>query len=56
LVIPWIQAFSYDLKYTEAEILAQVRAAEDMGIEGFLFWNAANKYSTVERALLSRSN
>jgi hypothetical protein len=54
IIIPWIQAFSYDLKYTEKEILAQVRASEDLGINGFLFWNAANKYSTVERALLSR--
>ncbi len=54
MIIPWIQAFSYDLVYTEAEILAQVRASEDLGIEGFLFWNAANKYVTVERALLSR--
>ena len=54
MIVPWIQAFSYDLRYTETEILAQVRASEDMGIEGFLFWNAANKYSTVERALLTR--
>ena len=56
MIVPWIQAFSYDLTYTETEILAQVRATEDVGIEGFLFWNAANKYGTVERALLTRSN
>jgi len=43
------------LKYTEKDILAQVNAAEDLGIKGFLFWNAANKYSTVERALLTRN-
>ena len=55
MIIPWIQAFSYDLQYNEAEILAQVRATEDVGINGFLFWNAANKYSKVERALLTRS-
>ncbi len=54
-IIPWVQAFSYDLKYTEKDILAQVNAAEDLGIKGFLFWNAANKYSTVERALLTRN-
>jgi hypothetical protein len=54
LIIPWVQAFSYDLHYSEAEILAQVNAAEDLGIKGFLFWNAANKYSTVESALISR--
>ncbi|MBM3704894.1 MAG: hypothetical protein FJW66_00070 [Actinobacteria bacterium] len=54
MIIPWIQAFSLDLKYTEKDILAQIKASEDLGINGFLFWNAANKYSTVERALLSR--
>jgi len=53
-IIPFVQAFSYDLKYTDKEILAQIRAAEDLGIKGFLFWNAANKYSSVEKALISR--
>ena len=53
-IIPFVQAFSYDLKYTDKEILAQIKAAEDLGIEGFLFWNAANKYSSVEKALISR--
>jgi len=56
LIIPWVQAFSWDLHYSETEILAQVNAAEDLGIKGFLFWNAANKYGTVESALLSRAN
>jgi len=56
MIIPWVQAFSYDLRYTETEILLQIKATEDMGIKGFLFWNAANKYGTVERALLTRSN
>ncbi len=53
-IIPFVQAFSYDLKYTDKEILAQIKAAEDLGIKGFLFWNAANKYSSVEKALISR--
>ena len=53
-IIPFVQAFSYDLKYTDKEILDQIRAAEDLGIKGFLFWNAANKYSSVEKALISR--
>jgi len=53
-IIPFLQAFSLDLKYTDKEILAQIKAAEDLGIEGFLFWNAANKYGTVEKALISR--
>ena len=54
LIIPWIQAFGLQMRYTEREILLQLKAAEDMGIDGFLFWNAGNKYSVVERALKSR--
>lgn len=53
-IIPFLQAFSYDLRYTDKEILTQIKAAEDLGIKGFLFWNAANKYSSVEKALLPR--
>jgi len=55
LIIPWIQAFSYDIKYTEREILAQIKASEDLGIQGFLFWNATNRYNAVERALYIRA-
>ncbi len=54
LIIPWIQAFGLQMRYTEREILLQLNAAEDLGINGFLFWNAGNKYGVVERALKSR--
>ena len=53
-IIPWIQAFGLEMTYTEKEILLQVKAAEDLGINGFLFWNAWNKYGVIERALKSR--
>ena len=53
-VIPWIQAFSLGVRYTEVEILEQIRAAEEMGIKGFLCWNALNNYATVEKALMLR--
>lgn len=56
IVVPWVQAFSLKVEYTEREILSQIQAAEDLGIEGFLFWNAANKYETVERVLNAREN
>lgn len=55
-IIPWIQAFSLDIKYTEKDIIAQINAAEDLGIKGFLCWNAANKYGTVKNALLLRNS
>jgi len=50
-VIPWIQAFSLGVRYNEVEILEQIRAAEDLGIDGFLCWNAFNSYYDVEKAL-----
>jgi len=56
MIVPWVQAFSLNERYTEKEILEQIRAAEELGIEGFLFWNAANKYKTVERALIIRDD
>ena len=56
MIVPWIQAFSLKVKYTENEILSQIQASEDLGIEGFLFWNAANKYGTVEKVLNIREN
>jgi len=51
MVIPWIQAFSLKVKYGEAEILSQIKAAEDLNIKGYLCWNAANIYKVVENAL-----
>jgi hypothetical protein len=56
IVIPWIQAFSLKVKYSEKDVLSQISAAEQLGIEGFLFWNAVNKYGMVERALEIRRN
>ncbi len=56
MIIPWIQAFSLRVKYTEKEILEQIKAAEDLKIEGYLCWNAANNYGMVERALNIRDN
>jgi hypothetical protein len=51
IVIPWIQAFGLKVSYTEKEIQDQIKASEDLGIEGYLCWNAANNYRVVERAL-----
>jgi len=53
-IIPWIQAFGLGMKYDESHILGQISASEEFDIEGFLFWNAANKYNIVESALKSR--
>jgi hypothetical protein len=52
IVRPWLQAFrwrvsNYNIKY----ILTQIKATNDSGAKGYLFWNAANDYDTVLRAL-----
>ncbi|MCL5073817.1 MAG: putative glycoside hydrolase [Actinobacteria bacterium] len=54
LMVPWIQAFGLKMNYTKDDILAQINASEDLGIKGFLFWNASNKYGIVEQALIER--
>ncbi len=45
-VRPWLQAFSLPgMKlYTSADIRAQIDAAEDSGIEGWMMWNFGNPY------------
>jgi hypothetical protein len=53
MVVPWVQAFSLNVKYTKVEILEQIKAAEDLGINGFLCWNAFNSYYSVEEALMT---
>lgn len=42
---PWLQAFSQDgVEYGRDEILEQIRAAEDAGLEEWLFWNPVSEY------------
>ncbi|PLY01377.1 MAG: GTP-binding protein [Desulfuromonas sp.] len=46
---PWLQAFrdyAFDRRlFKEEEISAQVRAAKDFGSNGYMLWNASNRYS-----------
>jgi hypothetical protein len=46
---PWIQDFTYPapgaVKYGPEQVLAQVRALKELGIESFMLWDPANKYS-----------
>ncbi len=43
-VIPWLQAFSPGVEYGPYEVRAQIEAAEDVGVDSFLLWNAACRY------------
>jgi hypothetical protein len=42
---PYLQDFSLGVKYTPAHVRAQIRAAEEQGVRGWILWNAQNHYS-----------
>jgi len=42
---PYLQDFSLGVKYTPAHVRAQIRAAEELGVQGWILWNAQNRYT-----------
>lgn len=42
---PYLQDFSLGIKYTPAHVRAQIRAAEELGVKGWILWNAQNHYT-----------
>lgn len=47
-LVPWIQGFNLlSPNYGPGYIKAQVEAAKDEGVEGFLIWNARNVYDNL---------
>jgi len=43
---PWIQDFNYDgVTYGPAQIMAQIKALNDMGIAQWTLWDPSNKYT-----------
>lgn len=52
VVRPWLQAFRWRVSnYNSKYILTQIKATNDSGAKGYLFWNASNDYETVLRAM-----
>ncbi len=52
VVRPWLQAFRWHVShYNTQYIQAQIKACNDAGSGGYLFWNSSNEYDTVLRAL-----
>jgi hypothetical protein len=48
VVRPWLQAFNWRVSnYNRKYIIEQVRASDEAGAKGYLFWNASNDYRTV---------
>ena len=54
IVRPWLQAFGWRVsEYNARYIRDQVKASNDSGSRGYLFWNASNNYDVVFEALKS---
>jgi len=46
--LPWLQDFTlYGVPYGEAEVRAQIAAAEALGVDGFLLWNPNVRYTAT---------
>lgn len=50
-IVPWLQDFDYPVEYTPEMVQGQIRAAQDAGIDSYLFWDAGNKYSSLRQVL-----
>ena len=48
---PWLQSFDYPVPYTPAMVQAQIQATYDAGLDSWIFWDAANKYSSLRQVL-----
>ncbi len=42
---PYLQDFSMGVRYTPAHVRSQIIAAEELGVRGWILWNAKNNYS-----------
>src|SRR3989344_1171874 len=48
---PWLQDFDYPVEYTPAMVEAQIKANTDAGLDSYMFWDPANKYSSLKQIL-----
>lgn len=44
-LVPWLQDFSLRKKYGPQEILYQIKALQDVGVEDWYLWNAGSQYT-----------
>lgn len=42
---PYLQDFSMGVRYTPAHVRAQILAVEELGVRGWILWNAQNHYT-----------
>ncbi len=50
-IVPWIQGFSMGHRYGPEEARAQMRAVYELGLEDWIFWNAASRYDAIAPGL-----
>lgn len=50
MIIPWLQDFSLGRRYGLTEVRAQIKAARDAGVAGFMLWNPRGVYTTAALA------
>ncbi len=48
---PWLQSFDYPVHYTPQMVRDQIRANEDAGLDSYMFWDPANKYTSLRHVL-----
>ena len=48
---PWLQSFNYPVTYTPDMVSAQIKANTDAGLDSYLFWAPANKYTALREVL-----
>jgi len=48
---PWLQSFDYPVPYTPAMVQEQIKATYDAGLTSWIFWDAANKYTSLRQVL-----
>jgi hypothetical protein len=51
---PWLQDFSRHSTYGPEQVLSQIRAVKDLGIDEYLIWNPRNRYT--EEAMLKAAD
>ncbi|MGE5605266.1 MAG: putative glycoside hydrolase [Bacteroidota bacterium] len=44
IIRPWLQDFSLRNRYGRDQLLAQIKAVQDAGLQEWIFWNPTNRY------------
>jgi len=44
-VVPWLQDFSLSTHYDDKMVRVQIKAVEDSGLDSWVLWDPANKYT-----------